>query len=169
MSSSSTGRKTPLAPTETHWFGTPNQTRLSRSGENRKSTKSQREWAAKKSADNQERLERNPLYKDFLRRAADIENSSAMTLADSLIRKTVEKNPDAEPNEIEPIIQMSLDFLEFDAFQEIAARLVISGPRQHRPNRQAVSRMADSRSKRNGQSHEGTNNYHRETARTNQR
>ena len=87
-----------------------------------------RAWAAKKRVDNQKKLERNPLYRDFLSRAADIENGSAMTLADSLIRKTVEKNPDAAPNEIEPIIRMSLDFLEFDAFQEIAMKLVTADP-----------------------------------------
>ena len=46
-----------------------------------------------------------------------------MKLVDQLVRQTIEKNPVADFEELEPTIQMSLDFLEFDTFWEIAADL----------------------------------------------
>ena len=79
-----------------------------------------RQWASKRSNDNQKRLEQNQLYQDFNRRASETENSRAMKIVDRLVRQTIEKNPVAEFQELEPTIKMSLDFLEFDAFWEIA-------------------------------------------------
>ena len=39
------------------------------------------------------------------------------------MRQSIEKNPTADIQELEPLIQMCLDFLEFDAFWEIAQDL----------------------------------------------
>ena len=82
-----------------------------------------REWANKRGDDNRRRLEENELYQNFKRRASETGNNRAQQLADQLVRQTIEKNPTAAFEELEPIIQMSLDFLEFDAFWEIASDL----------------------------------------------
>ena len=83
-----------------------------------------REWAKKRSEDNRRMLEQNELYQEFKRRAEDTGNRRAMRLADQLVRQSIEKNPTAPLEELEPIIQMCLNFLEFDAFLEIASELV---------------------------------------------
>ena len=82
-----------------------------------------REWANKRGDDNRRMLEENELYQNFKRRASETGNNRAQQLADQLVRQTIEKNPTAAFEELEPIIQMSLDFLEFDAFWEIASDL----------------------------------------------
>lgn len=82
-----------------------------------------REWAAKRSADNSKRLEQNNLYLDFKRQANETGSNRALKLADQLVRQSIDKNPTASFGDLEPIIQMSLDFLEFDAFWEIASDL----------------------------------------------
>ncbi len=82
-----------------------------------------REWAKKRSQDNRRKLEENEVYQKFRRQAEDIGNSRAIKLADRLVRGAIEQNPAAEVEEVESIIQMSLDFLEFDSFWEIAEDL----------------------------------------------
>ena len=83
-----------------------------------------RDWARKRSEDNRKILEQNEMYQDFKRRARDTGNRRALELADKLVRQAIEKNPTAAVDELQPIIQMCLDFLEFDAFMEIASDLV---------------------------------------------
>ena len=83
-----------------------------------------REWAQKRADDNRKALDRNPLYRDFKKRASDIGSRRAMKLADQLVTQSITKNPTATMNELQPIIQMSLNFLEFDSFLEIASDLV---------------------------------------------
>ena len=82
-----------------------------------------REWANKRGEDNRRLLEQNQSYQDFKTRASDTGNRRALKLADQLVRQSIEKNPTASVMELEPIIQMCLDFLEFDAFLEIAEDL----------------------------------------------
>ena len=83
-----------------------------------------RQWASKRSEDNRKILEQNELYQDFKNRAIDTGNRRALKLADQLVRQSIEKNPTAPVEELQPIIQMSLDFLEFDAFLELASDIV---------------------------------------------
>ena len=83
-----------------------------------------REWASRRSEDNRKMLEQNEVYKDFTARAKETGNRRALKLADQLVRQSIAKNPTAPIEELQPIIQMSLDFLEFDAFLEIASELV---------------------------------------------
>ena len=83
-----------------------------------------RQWASKRSEDNRRILEQNELYQDFKNRAIDTGNRRALKLADQLVRQSIEKNPTAPVEELQPIIQMSLDFLEFDAFLELASDIV---------------------------------------------
>lgn len=82
-----------------------------------------REWSEKRSKDNEKQLQENELYGKFREQAEEIGSKRALTLADKLVRQAINKNPTAEVEEIEPIIQTSLDFLEFDAFREISADL----------------------------------------------
>ena len=82
-----------------------------------------REWARKRSEDNRRMLEQNDLYLEFKQRADETGSTRALKLADKLVRQSIDKNPTAPFEELEPIIQMSLDFLEFDAFWEIASDL----------------------------------------------
>ena len=82
-----------------------------------------REWSKKRREDNERQLEENAVYGEFRERAEEIGNKRALKLADQLVRQAIDKNPTAEVAELEPIIQTSLDFLEFDAFWEIAEDL----------------------------------------------
>lgn len=85
-----------------------------------------REWARKRGEDNQRRLQDNVLYREFKEKATDIGNTRALDLADKLVRQAISKNPTADVADLEPIIQSSLDFIEFDAFVEIAQDLARS-------------------------------------------
>ena len=82
-----------------------------------------REWGDKRRKDNEKQLEENELYRKFQEKAEEIGNNRALKLADRLVRQAINKNPTANVDEVEPVIQMSLDFLEFDTFQEIAYAL----------------------------------------------
>ena len=84
-----------------------------------------REWARKRSEDNLRALEQHEQYQDFKRTAGETRGSGrALKLADQLVRQTIEKNPTASEDELESTIQTTLNFLEFDAFVEIAEDLV---------------------------------------------
>ena len=82
-----------------------------------------REWGKKRNEDNARKLEENDLYVEFQKQAEETGNKRALKLADQLVRQAIDKNPTADVEELEPIIQTSLDFLEFDAFWEIAEDL----------------------------------------------
>ena len=82
-----------------------------------------RAWSRKRSEDNKQKLQDNQLYIQFQERADEIGNRRALKLADRLVRQAIEKNPTADFEEFEPVIQTSLDFLEFNAFWEIVEDL----------------------------------------------
>ena len=82
-----------------------------------------RQWARKRSSDNERRLEQTPAYREFQERASETDSERAKGLADRLVRQAIRKNPTADDEELQPIIQYALDFIEFDAFMEIAESL----------------------------------------------
>ena len=82
-----------------------------------------RAWGKKRRKDNENQLQENELYRQFRERAEEIGNKRALKLADQLVRQSIERNPTAAVQELEPLIQMCLNFLEFDAFWEIAEDL----------------------------------------------
>lgn len=82
-----------------------------------------REWAEKRSEKNEKQLASNPLYIRFSEEAARMGNNRAKKIADNMIRDMIKKNPVAEEDEQLPTVQMCLDFLEFDAFWELAQDL----------------------------------------------
>jgi hypothetical protein len=85
-----------------------------------------REWAERRRIDNESRLLRQPLYQEFIRAADSIDagNGRSRRVADRLIREVVARDPiDTENRSVEKVIQMCIDFLEFDAFVELADEL----------------------------------------------
>ena len=82
-----------------------------------------RQWARKRSSDNERRLEQTPAYREFQKRASETDSDRAKGFADRLVRQAIRKNPTANDEELQPIIQYALDFIEFDAFLEIAESL----------------------------------------------
>lgn len=79
-----------------------------------------RVWASKRSEDNERRFQQSDMYRTFRERASGSSNKRALSLADKLVRQVISKNPTAGVQEIEPVIQTSLDFLEFNEFWDIA-------------------------------------------------
>ena len=86
-----------------------------------------REWSDKRNKDNERKFQEHPLYSDFQKQATEIGNKRAMSIADRLIRQVIKNNPVIEDKELKPLIQNCLDFLEFDAFWEIAENLSETG------------------------------------------
>lgn len=82
-----------------------------------------REWGERRKADNEKQLAKNDLYVRFLSEAEGYEDRGPKKVADKLIRATIAKNPLADAKDYEPVVKMCLDFLEFDAFQELANEL----------------------------------------------
>ncbi len=82
-----------------------------------------RKWADKRRRDNEAKLAGNVLYRRFRAEAEELGKGRALQLADKLVRQTINSNPAADIDEIEPVIKTSLDFLRFDAFWEIVAEV----------------------------------------------
>lgn len=85
----------------------------------KKVNKIAREWAERRRVDNERRLEDNCLYSQFRQQAKELNQGRALGLADKLVSQTIKNNPYAGIEEIQPVIQTALDFLQFDAFWEI--------------------------------------------------
>lgn len=81
-----------------------------------------REWAEKRSRDNEAALTANPAYIKFIEESGHIDNKRGQRIADRLIRAVV-NNPLVDDDTVTSTIQLSLSFLEFDAFQELAQEL----------------------------------------------
>ena len=82
-----------------------------------------REWAERRAGDNERRLAENPLYKKFLDETEQHDNPRAKKIADKLIRSIVSRNVTAQDSESDEVVQMCIDFVEFDAFWELAEAL----------------------------------------------
>jgi hypothetical protein len=79
-----------------------------------------REWSEKRKADNEKELEQNPLYLKFASEADRFEDRQIKKVADRFIRDVLKQDPLADPTKQQDLIQMCLDFMEFDAFQGLA-------------------------------------------------
>ena len=90
-----------------------------------------REWAKKRRKDNEQQLKKNELYRKFQEQAGKIDKKREFKRADrlvrQLIRQAIDKNPTADVEQLEPMIQMFLDFWEFDTFWEMAEDLTGTG------------------------------------------
>lgn len=85
-----------------------------------------REWGEKRKRDNEKQLAKNPLYRNFVKEANRFENLRIKKVADKLIKEVVRQNPVGDETSVKPVIEMCLDFMEFDAFQEMAQELTDS-------------------------------------------
>lgn len=106
------------------WDAEPNQ-RLMEWGQ-KQMKKIAREWAERRRRDQERRLEDSEHYRQFKHRAAERADRRAFKLADRLIRETIRRNPTAEAKAVAPVIDMAVDFVEFDSFSEIAQDLLAS-------------------------------------------
>lgn len=82
-----------------------------------------REWAAKRSADNEAVLEKNPLYQKFKEQAALIDNKRVAKVADKLVRDALRPNVTATEEQVVAVVQTCIDFLEYDSFVDMARDL----------------------------------------------
>jgi hypothetical protein len=85
-----------------------------------------REWGEKRKKDNEKELAKNPLYESFVKEASRFDNQRIRRVADKLIKEVVRQNPVGDSASLQPVIQMCLDYMEFDAFQEMAEELTNS-------------------------------------------
>ncbi len=89
-----------------------------------------RAWAEKRANDNEIELAQNPLYQRFEREAEHLGNTRAKKIADKLIREVVKRNPVADEETLLLMVQMSIDFIEFDAFWDLAQDLAEVKPEE---------------------------------------
>jgi Histidine kinase-, DNA gyrase B-, and HSP90-like ATPase len=82
-----------------------------------------RQWAERRAADNEAALHVNPVYQRFIKEAETVENHRAKKVADKLIRDVIKKDVVAGPEEQEEVVQLCIDFLEFDAFWDLVEDL----------------------------------------------
>lgn len=79
-----------------------------------------REWSEKRRKDNEHRLEENPIYKKFREECDQFEDKTVKRVADKLIRQVIADNPVGTDEAQEKAVQMCLDFMQFNAFTELA-------------------------------------------------
>ena len=82
-----------------------------------------REWAERRSADNERELEQNALYKRFVKESSRFQDSRVRKAATKLIKSVIASNPLADPKQQAPVIQYCIDYVEFDSFQELASEM----------------------------------------------
>ncbi len=82
-----------------------------------------RNWGEKRKSDNERELSKNSLYVAFTQDSERFGQSRVKKIADNLIKEVVKQNPVGDQVTIEPVIKMCLDFLEFDAFHEMAQEM----------------------------------------------
>ncbi len=82
-----------------------------------------RAWAERRSEDNEKDLIENPIYKKFKEDTERHEGQATWRVADKLIREIVKKNPMATLEDQLPVVQICMDFVEFDAFKELAEEM----------------------------------------------
>lgn len=83
-----------------------------------------REWAEKRRLDNERALHNDPLYTRFVLEADRIGNARLRKVADRLIKKAVIDDPLGGAEAKEAAVQMCLDYMEYDAFQDLAEDIV---------------------------------------------
>ncbi|MFG2263399.1 ATP-binding protein [Streptomyces sp. NPDC048720] len=79
-----------------------------------------REWAERRKRDNLAALEENSLYIRFKEETRQTSNKRSVKQADKLIRDLIQKNPDETPDGLDKVVEWAIDFVEYDAFWELA-------------------------------------------------
>jgi hypothetical protein len=79
-----------------------------------------REWSDKRRMDNEHRLAQNPIYKKFKEESDQFDDKTVKRVADRLIKQVIADNPVGSDEAQEKAVQMCLDFMQFNAFTELA-------------------------------------------------
>lgn len=79
-----------------------------------------RQWSERRKADNERNLEQNPAYQKFKAEADLLDDRGAVRIADRFIKQVIADNPVGTGEAQEKAVQMCLDFMEFNAFTELA-------------------------------------------------
>ncbi|WP_327315333.1 ATP-binding protein [Streptomyces sp. NBC_01235] len=79
-----------------------------------------RDWSQKRRYDNLRQLEDAPVYQEFVKATEGSEHKRARRVVDKLIQAAVGNNLVGQDEEAQNILKSCIDFLEFDAFWEIA-------------------------------------------------
>lgn len=79
-----------------------------------------REWSEKRRLDNEYRLAQNPIYKKFKDESDQFGDKAVKRVADRLIKQVIADNPIGSEEAQEKAVQMCLDFMQFNAFTELA-------------------------------------------------
>jgi hypothetical protein len=88
-----------------------------------------REWSEKRRLDNEHRLAQNPIYKKFKDEADQFGDKTVKRVADRLIKQVIADNPVGSEEAQEKAVQMCLDFMQFNAFTELAKEVSEAGVR----------------------------------------
>ena len=88
-------------------------------------------WAKKRREDNRGKLKEHPIYIKFKDEAGKIDKKREFKRADQLIQqlilKSLDKSHNAEIEDFEPVVDMFINFWQFDSFQEMAENIRDAG------------------------------------------
>ena len=88
-------------------------------------------WAKKRSEDNRRKLQKHPTYIKFQEQAREIDKKREFKQADQLVKQLIlqsmDKSPDADIEDFEPVVDMFIDFWKFDSFREMAKDIKDAG------------------------------------------
>ena len=89
------------------------------------------EWSARRSEDNRRKLQEHPIYIKFKDEAGKIDKKREFKRADQLIQqlilKSLDKSHNADIEDFEPLVDMFINFWQFDSFQEMAENIRDAG------------------------------------------
>ena len=88
-------------------------------------------WAKKRSEDNRHKLQKHPTYIKFQEQAREIDKKREFKHADQLVKQLIlqsmDKSPNADIEDFEPVVDMFIDFWKFDSFREMAKDIKDAG------------------------------------------
>ena len=81
-------------------------------------------WAKRRREDNRSKLKEHPTYIKFQKQAGGIDKKREFKQADRLIQqlilRSIDKSPNADIEDFEPVVDMFINFWQFDSFREMA-------------------------------------------------
>ncbi len=88
-------------------------------------------WAKKRREDNKQKLQEHPTYINFQKQASEIDKKREFKQADQLVKQlilqSIDKSPNADIEDFEPVVDMFIDFWKFDSFREMAKDIKDAG------------------------------------------
>lgn len=83
-----------------------------------------REWAERRSADNESALMQNELFKNFREEMEEVGNPRLKRVAEGLIKRIVSDNEVKTLEQQQDAIQLCLNMLQYDSFQDLAQDII---------------------------------------------